>query len=359
VAYRIQGSILPDAQVREVFVVHGRFTFEGVNDADNLLDDGILVPGLVDAHAHLGLASPSGDTSPRARAEASARANLDAGVLLIREPGGPDHASTGIGPAAGLPRVQTAGRFLAPPGTYFPGLAREVTDEHAPDAALEELEAGTGWVKVIGDAPFAAAEITRTFGTETLVEIASRVHAAGGRCAIHAMEAETVQAAIEAGFDSLEHGSALRIDQVEAAAASGIAWVPTRIIGDGVLDMARELGYARTEVERIADYLARQPASIRAAADAGVTILAGTDAGMGPHGQVRREVELLIDAGLVPTVAIGAASWTARSFLGLGGIEEGAPADLVAYREDPRERPAALADPALVILDGTLVRRAS
>ena len=58
---------------------------------------------------------------------ARAAAHLDVGVLLVREPGGPDHSSTGIGPAQGLPRVQTAGRFLAPPDMYFPGLAREVT----------------------------------------------------------------------------------------------------------------------------------------------------------------------------------------------------------------------------------------
>src|SRR5207302_9629936 len=107
-SYRIQGTLLPSGDSREVFVVDGRITFEGVEDAETLLEDAVLIPGLVDAHAHLALASPApDDASPRQRVEASARAQLDAGVLLIREPGSPDHASNGIGPRMGLPRTIT------------------------------------------------------------------------------------------------------------------------------------------------------------------------------------------------------------------------------------------------------------
>lgn len=64
---------------------------------------------------------------------------------------------------------------------------------------------------------------------------------------------------------------------------------------------------------------------------------------------------MLAGAGLTPEAAIGAASWDARRFLGLPLIEEGAPADLVAFRSDPRERLDELAHPALIILDGTVV----
>jgi imidazolonepropionase-like amidohydrolase len=102
--------------------------------------------------------------------------------------------------------------------------------------------------------------------------------------------------------------------------------------------------------------LDRQPEVLQLAVEAGITILAGTAAGMGPHGSIRHEIELLLGAGLSSEVALGAGSWTARTFLGLPGIEEGAPADLVAFREDPREDLSVLADPVLVILDGRLVR---
>jgi imidazolonepropionase-like amidohydrolase len=77
---------------------------------------------------------------------------------------------------------------------------------------------------------------------------------------------------------------------------------------------------------------------------------------MGPHGAIRGEIELLLGAGLDPEVALGAASWGARAFLGLPGIEEGGPADLVAFRGDPIQDAAVLAEPHLVLLDGVLVQ---
>lgn len=355
--YRIRGTVLPGGELREVFVAGGRFTFEPVEGAATLLEDAVLLPGLVDVHAHLALSSPApSGASARERAEASARAQLDAGVLAVREPGSPDRASVGIGPELGLPRTTSAGHFLAPPARYFPGLAREVHDDELPDAAEEEMRASGAWAKVVGDSPIPGPGVTRTFGAAALAEAAARVHAAGGRIAIHCALPDVIQDAIDAGFDSLEHGSFLQLDQVAAAAERGVAWVPTRSIETAIRGMVRGAGAPPEVVRDFEQRLDRQPEALRAAAAAGITILAGTDAGMGPHGMIRHEVELLLAAGLPPEISIGAASWTARTWLGLPGIEEGAPADLVAFRSDPREDPAALADPALVILDGTLVR---
>jgi hypothetical protein len=89
-AYRIRGTVLPDGDVREVFVDNGRLTFQGVDDAETLLDDCVLIPGLVDVHAHLTMSFPPPDAGPEERAATSAKAHLDAGVLLIREPGSPE-----------------------------------------------------------------------------------------------------------------------------------------------------------------------------------------------------------------------------------------------------------------------------
>jgi imidazolonepropionase-like amidohydrolase len=355
-SYRIRGAIVPSGELRELWVVDGRFTFEGVNDAETLLDDAALLPGLVDAHAHLGIASPSDSDDPRERAAASARVHLQAGVLLVREPGGPDHASTGLGPEIGLPRIITAGRFLAAPDTYFPGLAREVTDDELPDAVAEELAAGTGWAKVIGDTPLGGPGMKRTYSRDALAAAAARVHELGGRIAIHCTDAEVIQDAIEARFDTLEHGSFLRGDQIEAAAAAGVAWTPTRTIDRGIREMARDMGWPDDAVAAVERQLDGQPAVLAAAAEAGVTILAGTDAGMGPHGEIADEVQALRDAGLDPSVALGAASWTARAFLGLPGIQEDAPADLIAYRDDPLDPGTDLTSPALVMLNGQLIR---
>jgi imidazolonepropionase-like amidohydrolase len=358
--YRIEGTVLPTGRRQELFIADGMYSSGPVDGATTLLEDAWLLPGLVDVHAHLQLASPAPeDAPPLDKVLSSGRAHLDAGVCLVREPGGPDHLSAGMGPADGMPRTLTAGRFLAPAGRYFPGLAREVGEEALPDAAVEELRAGGGtWAKVIGDFPVPGQDFLRTYSGPALAEAAARVHAAGGRIAVHCTLPEVVQDAIDAGVDSLEHATLLQADQVAGAARAGVAWVPTRTIEPAVRGLLRAMELPEPVVRRVEEGLARQPEVLREAVATGVRVFAGTDAGMGPHGQVAGEVRLLCDAGLDTGVALAAGSWAAREWLGLPGITAGAPADLVAYREDPRETPGALDRPVLVVLDGAVVRDA-
>jgi len=101
-----------------------------------------------------------------------------------------------------------------------------------------------------------------------------------------------------------------------------------------------------------------QPDLVRQAAEQGVRVLAGTDAGMVPHGLVANEIGLLLKAGLTPEQALGAGSWLARDYVGLPGIVEGAPADLVAYPDDPRRDVEVLRRPSLVLLDGRVITSA-
>ena len=104
------------------------------------------------------------------------------------------------------------------------------------------------------------------------------------------------------------------------------------------------------------DLHARRHRTIGAAHEAGIPIYAGTDAGGSiRHGRIADEIAELEVAGLTAHQALGAASWDARSWLGAQGIEEGAPADLVVYSEDPRGNPDVLAKPMRVILRGTPV----
>jgi len=91
----------------------------------------------------------------------------------------------------------------------------------------------------------------------------------------------------------------------------------------------------------------------RAAHEAGVTVLAGTDTH--PCGTIAQEVERLISAGLPRAAALGAACWTARSWLGLPGLVDGAPADLVVFAEDPVAHPDVLHHPSRIILRGQVV----
>jgi imidazolonepropionase-like amidohydrolase len=360
VSLHLRGVVLPEGIERDVFVVDGRFTFQPAVDARTVLDGGWLLPGLVDTHAHLGLASPAPPgASPEEAARASARAQLAAGVLAVREPGGPNRASVGIGPDQGLPRTFTGGRFLAPPGGYFHGLAREVPPATLPEAAEQEARASGAWAKVIGDFIGPNGRLQANFSPETLTEAARRVHAAGARIAIHAMGLpEVVEAAIQAGFDSIEHGLALDSSQLAAMVAGGVAWVPTMTIfadREPIRALLASLGMPPGEAAALLAAIDRQPRMVGEAAAAGVLVLAGTDAGMGPHGRIGGEVRLLLEAGLTAEQALGAASWAARRFLGLPAIQEGGPADLVAYPDDPRAEPGVLTRPSLRILDGQLI----
>jgi imidazolonepropionase-like amidohydrolase len=343
---------------RDVFVVAGRITFVPQEDAETLEEGLYITPGLVDAHAHLALSSPAPAGAPTTdRVRQSARAHLDAAVLAVREPGGPDHSSYGLGPEEGLPRVITAGRFLAPPGRYFPGLAREVPAQLLAEAATEELQASGACTKVIGDFFESDGRITPNYPASALAEAARAVHKAGGRIAIHATIAESLEAAIEAGFDSIEHGMGMHDDHLGAMASRGIAFVPTLLIVDGVRGMVQEMtgGNAGPQPAELLRSLDRHAEMVRRAVEVGVTVLAGTDAGMGPHGMVRYEIGNLLEAGVAPELALAAGSWEARRFLGLPSLEEGAPADLVAYADDPRGEVEQLANPRLVMLAGNII----
>lgn len=95
-------------------------------------------------------------------------------------------------------------------------------------------------------------------------------------------------------------------------------------------------------------------ANVRAAEEAGVVVLAGTDSF--PCGTIANEVEWLIRGGLSAESALTAASWKARSWLGLPGLVDGAPADLIAYDVDPTQDPRVLAHPTAIILRGRILK---
>jgi len=355
--FHLHGLVLPDDVERDVWIADGRFQADPVDDATTLATDAVLLPGLVDAHAHLALHSPAPrGAGPDERIRASGRAQLEAGVTLVREPGSPDLRTAGLGPDDGMPRLQTAGHLLTPPGTYIEGLGRPVPDERLPEVAEAEARRGGGWVKVIGDYPGRDGRLAPHYAPATLAEAVRRVHAAGARMAIHVNLPEVIEAAIEAGVDSLEHATWLAPSHIPELVRRGTAVVPTLLIRDRVLHMVERAGMPRDEVGSFLAAYGRLPATVRLAAESGVTVLAGTDAGMLPHGRVRDEVEQLMAAGVAPSTAIGAASWAARRYLGLPAIEPGAPADLVAFARDPRTDPGVLAEPSRIVLDGRLVR---
>jgi len=347
----LHGIVLPEGTAKDVFVVKGHITFKPQENATTILKSGYLLPGLVDAHAHLALASPAHEQdSAEEQVRASARVQLEAGVLAIREPGSPNYLSRQIGPYEGLPRVITAGRFLAPKGRYIPGLGRETDDTDLPEAAEDEAGRSGAWVKVVGDFTDSDGRIRPNYKLETLIETTRRVHALGARIAIHVTTPDAITMAIEAGFDSIEHGWGVQEDHLVEMKKRGIAFVPTMTILAGAAQFLPGMGLNHDEVKEELKLAKMHPEMVRRAFEAGVTILAGTDAGLVPHGLVAEEIRLLIAAGLPQEAALAAGSWKARHYLGLPCIEEGAPADVTAYPDDPRGDLKVLSRPTLRML---------
>jgi Amidohydrolase family len=168
----------------------------------------------------------------------------------------------------------------------------------------------------------------------------------GGRVAVHCQTAQGYANAVAAGADSLEHGMHLDPGLLDQTAAQGTTLVPTI----GAFAQAAVRVRAQPPGPRRDAFLrgwATLPTIARAAYEAGVTVLTGTDTH--PCGTVAEEVERLISAGLPRAAALGAACWTARAWLGLPGLADGAPADLVVFAEDPVAHPDVLHHPSRII----------
>ena len=172
--------------------------------------------------------------------------------------------------------------------------------------------------------------------------------------AVHSQQAAGGAIAVAAGVDSLEHGMCLPAELLDQMAEQGTALTPTLTAITSFIPELRLL----PESARTRWYLkgADAHAGLSAAAfEAGVTVLAGTDER--PHGRVAEEIRALVAAGVSPEGALGAGSWAARHYLGLPGLAEQAPADVVVYDHDPRTDLDQLDRPAAVVLRGRLVYR--
>ena len=137
-------------------------------------------------------------------------------------------------------------------------------------------------------------------------------------------------------------------------AAQGTALTPTLLVLTSSLPrvLARPDGPRKSWFVDGASVHGRLAAT---AVEAGVTLLAGTDSR--PHGRVADEVRALAATGMSPHDALAAGSWAARSYLGLDGLTEGAPADVVVYDGDPRSDLALLDVPRTVVLRGRVAGR--
>ena len=335
-------------------MVDGQVTYEPVRDAERV-PGAYVMPGLVDAHCHVGLESDG--AVPDDVAEQHALSERSAGALLLRDAGSPADTRW-MDDREDLPRVIRAGRHIARPKRYL----RNYADEVEPDALLTAVERqaarGDGWVKLVGDwIDREVGDLTPLWPVDVARAAIDRAHALGCRITAHVFGEQAVSELVAAGIDGIEHGTGLDDATIALMAQRQVALVPTLIQLENFPSFAAAAqdkfpAYAR----RIGSLYERRFATLGAAYDAGVPIYAGTDAGgYLPHGIVGREMAAL-SAFMPAEQALGAGSWRARAWLGRPDVlAEGSPADLVVFDEDPRVDLTVLSRPTAVVLRGRRV----
>lgn len=348
---------LPEETERDAWIVGGQLTFDRPSgDSETIAGGGWITPGFVDAHCHIGLAPSGHEPDPDVQAE-QALMSRSAGALLLRDAGSPvDNRS--VQAREDLPRLVRAGRHIARPGRYIRGLGIEV-EPHDLVAEVERQAAdGDGWVKLAADwIDRDVGDLAPVWPDDALRAAIGRAHELGARVAAHVFGEDALPGLIAAGLDSIEHGTGLTDDLISAAKDAGCAVVPTLINIDN-FPMIAQSGANKFPMyaAHMRALYATSRERIRNAYDAGVPVYTGTDAGGSlPHGLVRDEIRALVGAGIPQAEVIAQASWRGRSWLGLPGLDEGAPADLVVYDTDPRRDLTAVMLPRRMVLRGRVV----
>ncbi|MFJ9712134.1 amidohydrolase family protein [Streptomyces sp. NPDC101234] len=333
-----------------------------------------VVPGLIDAHVHLVF---DGGSDPVASLQASdddsllrdmrrrAHELVSSGVTTVRDLGDRNHlalrldAEIGRGSATG-PRIVSAGTPLTTPGGHCHFLGGEVSGESAVrDLVQRNLTAGAGVVKVMATGGGLTKDGPKSwqsqFSTDELRALVDEAHRASVPVAAHAHGADGITAAVDAGVDTIEHcswmtqdGFGLRPDVVERIIAQGIAVCPA--VSPHWQMVPRVFGEERAKV------LFGQ---VRQMAEAGVRLIAGTDAGVqrtGFDGSLARALGFYAHLGMSNDQVIDMATLHAAEALGLGEttgrIAPGFRADLLVVDADPLSDLVALTQVRAVVAAG-------
>jgi imidazolonepropionase-like amidohydrolase len=331
-----------------------------------------FVPGMVDGHSHLTL--PGGahwieriDDRPAMLvevAERNGRLLTNAGVRWARDVGAPrvDDPVDGLRRALslgirdrwrgrdGVPHVRAAGTWLDRAGT-LPPAAHTVVAHDADELlanAIGQLDEGADFLKLYLDgpdperSPWTAAEVGR---------VVAAAHARGARVTAHSGRLDGAREGVAGGVDAIEHGFELDTEVAAEMARRGTFLVSTLAVMRSWESFAATTRIPRFTTDEGRTTIARRHErareSVRLAHRAGVRIATGTDFGGGSTraNQLAWEVESLVDAGLEPWEALGAATWRGGELLGetdAGALREGGPADFFLVHGDPLSDPAAL-----------------
>ena len=345
--YRLRGTLLgPDGGREAELYVDGRAcsSTAGARRARRWSTAASSCPGwsTPTATSGSGRTARCRSTRPPPRRET----DRDAGTLLIRDCGSPVDTRP-LQDRADLPRDHP-GRSAprrGPSATSRVSASSSTTRRCCPTRRASRPRAGDGWVKLVGDwIDREVGDLAPLWPDDVLVAAIDAAHAQGARVTAHVFGTDALPGLIDAGIDCIEHGTGLTDDLIDEMARRGTALVPTLINVEnfpGIADGARRFP---TYAAHMRELYAGARDVVRRAAEAGVPVYAGTDAGGGiRHGRIADEVAALHAAG-VPD-ALGAASWRARAWLGRPAVEPGAPGGPDRLPRRPAQRPRCAAPP--------------
>jgi len=344
-----------------------------------------LIPGMIEGHSHLFL-HPYNETSWNdqvlfeSRAERTARAvvhakeTLLAGFTSTRELGteGCGYDDVGLKTAIdkGIipgPRILAATRAIVATGSYQP---KSVTDNTFIQGGEEtdgidgishtvrsQIGHGADVVKIYVDYRWGPDDTAApTFTEEELKTAVEVAHSSGRIVAVHSGTTEGMRRAIDAGVNTIEHGDGGNPELFKLMQEKGIALCPTIAATEAI---STYHGWKKG-VDPDPAAVKRKHYIFTEAMKAGVTICMGGDVGVFPHGDNAREMILMAEYGMKPIdVLRSATSVNAAVFKmkGLGNIQPGYLADLVAVQGNPEEEIKAVKQVKLVMKDGVIYRQ--
>lgn len=342
-----------------------------------------VLPGLVDTHVHL---SGSGEADSQFRADdgamalkilSNAQKNLAAGITTVRDLGGWNELEFVVrdwirrGEFAG-PRMCLAGRFISiteAGADYYAGMYR-VADgvDEVRKAVREQVKHGadvikmgvTGAVLVESGVPGATH-----FNFDEIQALVEEARKFGKPVAMHAHGIDGIRKAVEAGVNTLEHGTYLFQDKkvIRQMVERGIFLVPTLKVGWDII-LAKDSNIPAWIMEKNKATQGEAEQSLKLAYEAGVPIAMGSDVGtpLNFHGENALEVYWMNKAGMSAMDAIVSATGNAARALGwdswMGTLEAGKVADLIVYDQNPLDDLRVLADKKslqFVMKDGLVV----
>jgi len=332
-----------------------------------------VMPGLIDTHVHMFMegnpmkarleALGRDDGDEMIIGEENARLDLEAGFTTVRDLGSDPRQIRALrdgierGAVAG-PTIVNAGQMISVSGGHGDGAnglaepwaeaiaERQINTCNGADdcrrAVRQQVGLGALTIKFAatgGVLSNVAGGLGQQMTIDEMRAVVDTAHSFGRKVAVHAHAVEGVHAAVEAGVDTVEHGTFLDDATIALMKAKGTWLVPTMLAPQTALANARAGRLPAAMLPKAESAAAAATDSHRRAIRAGVRIAFGTDTGVSPHGINAQEFALMVNAGMTPMAAIKAATIDAAEVLDrkgqIGSIEPGKWADIIAVSGDP------------------------